>query len=201
MDIRHVARYAAMAAAARRRIQRAGRTPRGHFLWTNDEDRIVVRLYPDYRALRKTLKRRTYNALRARARSLGVAKRRHIWTTSEVSRLRRLYLNATTQETLAAFPGMTWWQLAGKARHIGLRGRRPRFKLTGLRLVDDIRGRAYARGWSMVELDAMAGTKRYFQKAGWHSARTRLGTRRDAEHGAWLKAIKALDGQIAVTWR
>lgn len=182
-----------MAESARRRIRRVGRTPRGHFLWTAKEDATFIKLYPDYRALRRALRRRTYYALRNRARHLGVVKRRHVWTANEVRRLRNLYFLATTAELLAAFRGMSWHQIAGKARHIGLRGRKPKLKSTGILILDTIRTRASARGWSMVDLDSIAGTRRYFQKAGWHTSR--------ATHGAWLKAIEVLEGDISIQWQ
>lgn len=193
MDLRYAARYAAMAEAARRRIRRAGRTPRGHFLWTAKEDAVVAALYPDYGALRRALRRRTYYALRNRVRHLGIVKRRHVWTANEVRRLRSLYLSATTRELMAVFPGMSWRQIAGKARHIGLRGRKPKLKMTGIRIIDTIRTRASARGWSMVDLDSIAGTKKYFQKAGWHTSRS--------VHGAWLKAIEVLEGSVSIQWQ
>ena len=182
-----------MAEATRRRIQWAGRTPRGHPLWTMDEDQVVKCLYPDYIKIRRTLRRRTYYALRNRARHLDVVKRRHVWKTHEIAQVRRLYLVASTKELTAAFPGMTWHQIAGKARHIGLRGRKPKLKPTGHALIDAVRARAMARGWSMVDLDAIAGTRRYFQKAGWH-------TSRHPNHSALLKAVEVLEGAISVSW-
>jgi hypothetical protein len=85
---------------------RMGRTPKGHWLWTAREDALVRALYPDYVALRKALRRRTYSALRHRARTLGIAKKRHTWTTTEVSRLRKLYPKASCRDLLAAFPDL-----------------------------------------------------------------------------------------------
>jgi hypothetical protein len=107
--------------------------------------------------------------------------------------VRRLYLVVSTKELMAAFPGMTWYQISGKAHHIGLRGRRPKLKLTGHALIDAVRKRATARGWSMVDLDAIAGTKRYFQKAGWHTSQP--------NHGALLKAIEVLEGAVSISWQ
>jgi hypothetical protein len=182
-----------MAEEARRRVRSAGRTPRGHFLWTADEDEIVKRTYPDYIGLQKILRRRTYYALRNRARFLNIVKRRHVWKNHEIIQLRRLYLRASTNELRSAFPNMTWHQISGKARHIGLRGRKPKLKETGYTLIDAIRTRAAARGWSMVDLDAIAGTKCFFQKASWHTS--------NPNHGAVLKAIAVLEGEVSIHWQ
>ena len=194
MWLRPLARNAAMAEAMRQRIRRAGRTPRGQFVWTKKEDYIVKCLYPDYVELQRTLRRRTYYSLRHRARFLDVVKRRHIWKTHEIAYVKRLYLAANTKELFDAFPGMTWHQIAGKARHLGLRGRKPKLKPTGHLLIDAIRTRAMTRGWSMVDIDAVAGTKRYFQKANWH-------TSGHPDHSAILKAIEVLEGEIAIRWQ
>jgi hypothetical protein len=45
----------------------------------------------------------------------------------------------------------------------------------------------------MVDLDAIAGTKRYFQKAGWHTSQP--------NHGALLKAIEVLEGAVSINWQ
>lgn len=160
---------AARAQRARERMMRMGRTPNGHPLWTEREDDVVRALYPDYRALRRALRRRTYHALRYRTRALGIAKKKHVWLGSEVSRLRRLYPKADRADILLAFPELSWQQIAAKACHIGVRRARRRLNSTGYPLVDLIRDRAFDLSLSMVDLDAIAGTKHYFQKAGWYS--------------------------------
>jgi hypothetical protein len=87
----YAARGAASAYRAREQMARTGRTPKGHWLWTKKEDDIVRALYPDYKALRRKLRRRTYYALKARTRRLGVAKRNHVWLSTEASLVRRMY--------------------------------------------------------------------------------------------------------------
>jgi hypothetical protein len=85
-------------------MARMGRTPRGHWLWTKKEDKLVRELYPDYDALQKALRRRTYFALRARARALNVVNRRHTRLGAEISLLRRMYPKAARHELMLAFP-------------------------------------------------------------------------------------------------
>jgi hypothetical protein len=172
---------------------RMGRTPKGHWLWTQREDAIVRALYPNYIALRRALRRRTYNGLRYRTRKLGIAKKRHVWLTTEESRLRRLYPKADRTELLTAFPGMRWTQIAAKARNIGARRMRRKLNATGHPIIDTIRDRAFDLNLSMVDLDAMAGTKRYFQKASWCNGRL--------NRKALLRAVEALGGEVSIRWQ
>jgi len=141
-----------------------GRTPRGHWLWTKNEDALVRELYPDYDALQKALRRRTYNALRARARTLDVVKRRHTWLGAEISRLRRMYPKAARQELMVFFPDVSWEAIKAMAHRVGVRRERRKLVSTGHPLIDRIRDRAFDLNISMVDLDAMAGTKKYFRK-------------------------------------
>lgn len=183
----------ARAQRARERIIRMGTTPNGHPLWTEREDDFVRSLYPDYKALRRKLRRRTYHALRARARTLDVVTRRHVWLASEVSRLRRLYPRASREELLAAFPDVTWEKIKAKAQHAGIRRARRKLTTTGYPLIDLIRDRAFDLKLSMVDLDAMAGTKQYFQKAGWYSG--------NLNRKALLRAVEALGGEVSIRWQ
>jgi hypothetical protein len=61
--------------------------------WSEREDRIILTLYPDYAGMQRRLRLRSYYAIRNRARTLGVVTRRHVWTNSEVTKLRALYLH------------------------------------------------------------------------------------------------------------
>ena len=192
MRLMYAARGAASAYRARERMARTGRTPKGHWLWTKEEDDIVRELYPDYKALRRKLRRRTYNAIKERARTLEVAHRRHVWLASEVSRLRRLYPRSDRLDILAAFPGLRWRQIAGKAGHIRVHRYRRRLSRTGHPLIDHIRDRAFELNMSMVDLDAMARTKKYFQKAGWANG--------NLNRRALVRAVEALGGEVSVRW-
>lgn len=193
MRLRYAAMGAARAQRARERIIRMGRTPNGHPLWTEREDGVVRALYPDYKSLRRALRRRTYRALCGRTRTLGIAKKHHVWLGTEVSRLRRLYPKADRSDILLAFPELSWSQIAAKARHIGLRRARRRLNSTGHPLIDTIRDRAFDLCLSMVDLDMMAGTRRYFQKAAWRNG--------NLNRKALLRAVEALGGEVSVRWQ
>jgi hypothetical protein len=176
----------------RARIRKAGVTAKGYPLWTPAEDEKVRRLYPDYRALRRALRRRTYHAIRGRVLTLGITNKRHIWTGAEVVRLRKLYFTAARAELHAAFPGLTLRQIVGKARHVKLSRQRRRPSPTGFPILDDIRERAFKLNYSMVDLDAIARTGRYFQTGNWSS--------NGVNKLAACKAIEALDGEIRASW-
>lgn len=184
---------AVRAQRSRERMMRMGRTPNGHPLWTEREDDVVRTLYPDYRALRRALRKRTYYALRHRTRALGIAKKKHVWLGTEVSRLRRLYPKGDRGDILLAFPEMSWQQIAAKARHIGVRRARRKLNSTGYPLIDLIRDRASDLSLSMVDLDEAAGTQRYFQKAAWCNG--------NFNRKALLRAIEALGGEVSVRWQ
>jgi hypothetical protein len=173
-------------------MARTGRTPNGHWLWTKKEDDIVRALYPDYKALRRKLRRRTYYALKARTRRLGVAKKNHVWLATEVSRLRRLYPRATQQDLMAALPNLTLQQIRSKAHDICVRRARRKPATTGYPLIDAIRERAFELNLSMVELDAMSRTQRYYQKASWRGG--------NFNRKAVLRAVEALGGEVSIQW-
>ena len=158
--------------------------------WSADEDQTIATFYPDYAELQRRLRARTYYAIRNRARILGVARRRHVWTNSEVAKLRALYLRgATCAEVVAAFPGCSSHQIASKARHVRLvRGQREPYVL-GVPPIDIIREQAAIRRWTWRKLDKFAGTGRYFQQ-----------TTRRVDWGHLAKAIEVLGGTIEIAW-
>ncbi len=162
-------------------------------LWVPNEDQLVRNLYPDYEALRRKLPHRTYPAIRYRAGALGLSKKRHIWTMAELGRLKKKYEAGVPKEAiLAEFPHATWDQITGVAGFHGFQRKNQKFKSTGIAIIDAIRDRADKMNLTMVDLDAMARTKRYFQKAGWHG----LGS-----NGKYVaRAIEALGGRLLVEW-
>jgi hypothetical protein len=193
MGLKYAAQRMACAMRAKARIQFMGRTPRGHKLWTKEEDEKVITLYPDYKVLRKTLRQRSFCGIKSRASRLNVTRKRHCWTGPEISKLRKLYPKASHKEILEAFPGLHWSQIRARARYAGFRRARKAFKETGYPILDDIRSYAFELNLNMVELDKMAKTKRYFQKAQWISSGS-------ANHKAILRAITALGGQLRADW-
>ncbi|HEY0256572.1 MAG TPA: hypothetical protein VGC39_03935 [Candidatus Methylacidiphilales bacterium] len=158
--------------------------------WSAHEDRIVKTLYPDYPEILRRLRTRSYYAIRSRARTLGVAAPRHIWTNRDVAKLRALYLQgATRAEVAAAFPRLSQSQVCSKAGHISLvRARRAPYTL-GIPPIDTIREQAAVQRWTWRKLDTLAKTRRYFQQT----------TRRvDWKHLA--NAVEKLGGTIEIAW-
>ena len=169
-------------------------TPRGHRLWTEKEDAIVRGFYPDYRALRRRLRRRTYDALRHRVRVLGIQRRKHPWTGTEIARLRKLYPVASRDQMSAAFPNRTWAAIKTMAISRKIRRLQKPFAKTGSPALDQIRQRCAELNFSMGDLDKMARTRGYFSHARW------LRTKKPSQI-AIIKAIRALDGVIDIRWQ
>jgi len=178
---------------ARERIARTGVAPGGKLIWTARERALLAVIFPDYRRAIIALRRRSYSAVKYQARAMGLTDIRHVWTAAEVARLRRVFRTASTEALAAAFPGIPVRKIYKKANHVGLYRERQPFKRTGFMALDQIRDRAFELNLSMVDLDAMAGTRTYFQKAGW-TGRTKLNYR------AIGRAAEALDGLVAVRW-
>ncbi len=196
MLIRHIARNAAMAQSMRARIQREGVTCQGHPLWSPKENSTLHSLYPSHRGnrihLRRALPRRTYAAIKTRARIIGVAKKHPRWTSNEVRTLRALYTRARKSDVTASLPRRTWSQIKSKAGRLKLRRPQP-LKILGRPALDAIRLRARSVGLTMFDLDCLARTGHYF--------RQNYSNDRDQTNGAILRAAKLLGGQIVVRWK
>lgn len=166
-----------------------------HWVWTEHEDDKLRRLYgtATYSEIAKRFKGRTSHAIRWRARFLGLTPRRHIWTGADIVRLRRLYRHATPTEVCAAFPGLSWIQIRQAARYHGLTRPRRKYVSTGVDALDEIRLRAFELGYSMSDVDKLARSKKYFERAGWLSGHI--------NYAAIGRAVAALDGTITATWR
>ncbi|GLI23574.1 hypothetical protein XFLAVUS301_32480 [Xanthobacter flavus] len=193
MQLRWAARGARMAEMARERIAKTGMAPGGHPVWTDREMALLAVIFPDYKRAVAVLQRRTYSAVKCRARSMGLTDCRHSWTGAEVSRIRRLFPTADKKTLTAAFPGIPLHKVYAKAGHIGVHRKRRQFKPTGIPSIDQIRGRAFQLNVSMVDLDAMAKTNCYFQKGNWHTG--------NIKYKAIGRATEALDGLLAVRWK
>jgi hypothetical protein len=195
LDYRHLGRGLSGADALRRYHARTGMTGRGNRIWSEEETDTLRRLYPDYKAAMKALPGRSYYAIRAEARSSGIARRRHVWTTAELACLKKMAAaGASNKEMFAAFPGFTQHQVIGKLAHRKIRRKRRPFKVTGYPLIDSIRERCHRLGWSMVDLDAIARTRRYFTTQAW-STNGYISTAPVA------KAVEVLGGALTVTWK
>ena len=162
--------------------------------WTAAEDDTVRRLYPEYASMRDVLRHRSYSALRNRADVLGLRAKRHVWTTIEQARLRELWPKSSAAELRAAFPGLTYGSIVKQGGFLALPSRgRPPLVMTGNWLCDAIRDRCRALGYSMVDLDALANTSRYFQACEWKG-------KGGHRWQPMVKAAKALGGELRVEW-
>ena len=167
----------------------------GQKLWTAEEESRLRELYPimSYVQIASLMKGRTWMSIRHKAQKLRLTAKRHIWTGAEISRLRRVYQNGTGEEVRAAFPDIKPAHLTSIANHYSIyRPRRP-FKATGVPAIDQIRERAFDLGYSMVDVDQLARSRHYFAQGGWHSGHL--------NHRAIARAIAALDGEVAASWR
>ncbi len=177
---------------ARQRVQSTGRVF-GHAVWTPAEDQVVRDCYPDYARACTLLPKRTYWSIRSRAGYLNIQVKRHIWTGAEIKKLKRLYPEATKDELRTAFPGLSITAIERIAAYYGISRNRRRFKDTGHSLLDSVRARAFELRYSMVDLDDIAGTGRYFQDAQW-CGRGCLNMRNVC------RAVDAMVGTLHVTW-
>ncbi len=158
--------------------------------WTAPEDELLRRTYPDYGRMRAALPQRSMAALKHRVRTLGIAPRRHVWTNRQVARLLQLFRQgASDGDVLAAFPGMRLGQLKSKARHCGAPARRPAPIPFGDPALDAIRLLAFRRGLSLVALDRILRTGRYYQKS-----------RRDPRLAPILRAAALFGAGVRIEW-
>lgn len=194
MDVLYLARNAAIAERQRALVRRRGRSWNGYPLWSAREIEILRRLYPDFKALKKALPGRTKYAVKLRARKVGVARPNHKWTTTEISRLRKLCTQgADRSEIDNAFPTIAWPVIQAQIGAHRFQKPKRKLKPSGNAVVDAIRERAVSEGISMVELDEMAGSgsKGYFR----HCFSYRYPNGR-----CLMKAVEELGGRLVVEW-
>jgi len=200
-SLRWHARNARIAARARERIARTGLAPGGrHPIWNKKEDQILRAHFPDLKAAKRRLKRRTLGAIGARARFLNMhVGRYHQWTAAEVSRLRRIYPVSSKEQVLQAFPGLRWQQILGKLTHCHIRKKRRPPTVTGVPVIDAIRRRAFDLRISMRELDRIVCSPGYFVR---HSSFRTSKSRMHRWSDAYIyRAIEALGGDVLASWR
>ena len=173
----------------RRHIEKTGETIAGAPVWTQSEIAVLRTTYPDREGACAALGRRTWAAIRQKARRLDLVKQRRVWTQDDTRLLRSLYPSRISiDDLLGRFAGKTKRQIWHKGAHLRLlRLRRPP-RLTGHPLVDSVRQCAFTLGYSMRDLDAWTGAKRYFG---------------DARYVDWYSLKRAIDlmgGRIVVRW-
>lgn len=192
MSLAYFARNAASAERLRARMLRTGYTIFGQKLWTEEEDWLCRLFHPDYFALRQILYTRSERAIKARCRTLGLARRHRSWGPLDKQKLRKLYPGATKAELLEAFPGASWTSIQSAARYYGYRRKKRPYKITGVVALDQIRSYCYDTHRTMRDADEDAGTKRYFQTRGYRTTYPNF--------RAIHRFVKALGGHLEVMW-
>jgi len=192
MDLSFYARSAVRAQRSRERVKRNGVTLSGSKVWARHEDDLVRQLYPDYAALAERLPHRSYYAIRHRCRALNICTHKIPWTSRERAILRRMYPRSSHREILEALPNRDWAQIRSAAVRFGCRRIKRPYVPTGSKALDLIRKKAYLLGLTMPDLDAIAGTRRFFQRGNWYPF---------AAARACVKALRVLDGELTVEWQ
>lgn len=175
-----------------RRMKHTGMTMADQPLWLDQEIEVLRALAPDYDLIKQRLGNRSRRAIRHKCARLGLCKAIHLWTGTEISKLRRLYPSASKAEIIAAFPSSTWAQIKSAARRNGFRRDKPSFTRSGNLLMDVILDRCEAIGWSYADLDDECGTGQYFQNRCWRKYPVNSATA--------LKALGVLGGIVSVKW-
>ncbi|WP_406854667.1 hypothetical protein ABEG18_19250 [Alsobacter sp. KACC 23698] len=161
----------------------------GQKLWTPEEDAILKAYYPDKRAAHAALPHRTFQAVKSRGVTLGIAPRRMVWSAVDLKRLKKMRPTASSAELTEAFPGRSLSSILHAASYYGAKRRpRPPAKM-GDPLVDEIRLRAFQLGFSICDLDEEAKSRGFFRS--W--ARPKL--LRYME-----RAIDILGGKLVIEW-
>lgn len=176
----------------RRHFALTGKTRSGQLLWTEDELRLLRQLYPmPYAEIAKRLPGRTPGAIRKKAGHMGLSPKVHVWTGAEIKTLRRVYTTGSTADIKAAFPGLRMRQITAIANFYKIYRPRKPYLPTGIRVIDQIRQRAFEIGYSMRDIDELARTKQYFFSGSW---------RYNLDYKAIGRAITALDGEVVAVW-
>lgn len=192
MSLHYHAANVARSLRIRDRLERAGFTDAGVKVWTESELELVRQFSSDYGKLCQLLPHRTRKAIRGKAGQLGLTKKRHCWTGSDLVTLRKLYANTSMEEVERAFPGLSRPALRQRAARIGVTRPRRQYYVTGISSIDQIRAKCFEIRWTMVDLDKASRTKKYFRGRGWSG--------RKVNHRAVGLAIDALAGQIDIKW-
>jgi len=193
LDLRFLARGAASAERARRRMELRGITPNGYPLWNTFEHGAMLMYHPNYALVVAVLKRRTLPASRSKAWRMRLTKpRARLWSDNEILRLRRVYLMGTREEILAAFPGRSYAAIARAANARGI-FRKPRpIPPTGNVLLDQILSRARTKHFTRADLDAHCQSDGYFSNRKW--------SRGAFSHIYHARAVRELGGTFAIKW-
>lgn len=175
------------------RSMSASESTRPPMRWSPADLRILRTAYKrGYAACMKALPGRTYEAIKAKARELGMVPKRRLWTAREVTHLRVLHRRGLSNLQIAYHLRLRPDQVAGALRYHGMRRDAGELAQTSSSLLDDIRERANQRGISLSKLnrEVCAGHVRIFTAG--------LRTKIDPK---WLfRAVNYLGGSVEAVW-
>ena len=191
MSLAYYAQNARSAQRMRERIRRSGMVA-GKSLWTDAEREIIRTLAPDYNSIAKLLPDRTRKAVRQQASQLGSARKMHIWTGAELTKLRKLYPTAHREIICNEFPHSPWGNIKQVARYHGFRRARKAYKLTGNESIDGLLKKCFEANLRYLDLDKICRSKSYFQHANWRHQKP--------NYNRIVKAIEYQEGRISVSW-
>jgi hypothetical protein len=193
MDLSRFIKGARSAEGMKKRLRWSGFSISGHRLWTDEEIFVLRLFFPEFRAIGRLLKDRSLEAIKGKAREIGLVYYHvHQWTAAEISKLRKHYPTGSREELCAMIPGVSWELICATARRYGFRRKKRPYVITGIVANDQLRAFCYEIGWIMRDLDEMSGTARYFQTRGHH--------RKYPNYRAIARAVKALGGTLEVHW-
>ncbi|TCQ28283.1 hypothetical protein [Rhizobium sp. PP-CC-3G-465] len=174
------------------RMQASGLTMQGRELWTDDEIAILRSNYPDYPTMRRLLPGRSAKGIWRKIDKLNIGRKLNVWTAADVSKLRRLFGRASRAELEQSLPDRTWRNIVKTAYRHGLRRPRRRYVVVPSEQMNVIRARCEELGYTMIDLDELAGTRDYFKNGASFFLRPDM---RKVD-----KAVRALDGKLVVVW-
>ena len=178
----------------RDRIKQLGTTLDGKRLWTDEEDDMCRRLYPDYVAMSRSIPDRTKPALKSRCRDLAITRSRNHFTARDIKTMRAAYPSLDMPALLKLMPGRTAAVLHAKASDMGLTRPKPQYKPTGNYLLDALRQRCFEEGYTMSDLDEYVKKDRYFRRRHW------CGPRGVISYTHIVRAIHELGGRLRIEW-
>lgn len=194
MQLARASQYANAAARMRAITLARGTSCQGYPLWTEAEDDICRKFYPDYDALISVLPRRTRCAVKTRCVMLKITNQKRPWTGTERSRLRKMYRMSSREELRTAFPDRSHGSLTEKAREIGVCRAKQPYVPTGDPLLDELRSECFRQKISMPDLDVIARARSYFKQKSWRGLRGCL------KMNIIVRAIRELGGTVHVEW-
>lgn len=178
----------------RLRMLKTGVTFSGLKIWTEDEIAILIERIGTmpYKEIMAYLPGRSGPSIGTKARKLGLLKAKPHWSDSDIAKLRKLYQRGTLEELERSFPkrSMKAIKSAALSRYFK-RPLRP-YKPTGKPLVDSVLKRAFQLRLSLLDLDEMCESGRYFRNQTWRTC--------SGHHGPILRAVEEMSGKIHVTW-